>query len=192
MIASADVAYVVIEALARAKGPMTVKELLEEAPFPRASVAGVLAVLTAIGAAEKGADRADYTLKRQLSAYQITKLAELGVDLGTLGRLLSISDKQKQAAMSLATQGEKLKELDDQLRAKRQAERAKPADALPRDTIVETLERLAMASQASLEECQKSGAGEEVVLALQEARDQALKALGEYQEELGKSAHVGF
>lgn len=197
MIASADVAYVVLESLARAKGPMTLKDLLDEIPFPRASVAGVLAVLTAIGATEKsargeGAEAVDYTLMRQLSSYQIIKVAELGVDLGTLGRLLSISEKQKQAALALATQGEKLKELDDQLRAKRNAERAKPAEALPRDTIVDTLERLAMASQMSLEDCQKDGSGAEVAKALQEVHEQALKALKEYQEELGKSAHVGF
>lgn len=199
MIGSGEVAHVVIESLASAKGPMRLKDLLDEVPFPKASIAGVLAVLVAIGLVEKnakgeGAEAADYTLGQRISAYQIIKVVELGVDLGTLSKLLSITDKQKQAAMSLATQAEKLKELDDQLRAKRSAERAKPAEALPRDTIVDTLERLALASEMSMEDYRKAGAGsDEIIKALQEAKEQALKALGEYQEELSKGgARSGF
>lgn len=195
-----DVTYLVIESLSFSKKGSTLKEILNDVPFSKASIAGSLAILNAIGFVDKKnsangvPEQTHYTLITPITPYQIIKVIELGVDLRDLARLLSIPEKQKQAALNLATQADKLKELDDELKAKRMAERAKPVEALPRNMVVETLEQIALATQQSMEQCKKQhGKNSEEFKALQEAYDQALKAQKEYQLELAKAgSHSGF
>lgn len=195
-----DVAYVVVEFLAKKKNGASLADVLVEAPFERRKVGGVLFALTSCGFLDKAAGaqgRPDiYSVTGSVTAYHIIKLGEMGVDMSALSSMMKLSEKQKQAAMSLAMQTEKLAEMEGEARAKRAEALAKaaPAVALPRDAVVETLERLALASDLSIKELGAQGLSPEVMSALVDAKSQAEKALATYQEQLGKGGaeHLGF
>lgn len=193
-----DLAHVLIETLARHKKAISYSDVMEEAPFDRREVASAFNTLVMIGIIEKHANEAEddgfsYNLNKQLTPYQITKAVELGIDVKALGPALGISERQRQAALALSAQARKLKELDEQQRAKRMADRNKTAEALPRDMIVETLERLASASEISLiDYAKEAGDGDAILKALQDARTQALKALSDYQAELARGRGASF
>jgi hypothetical protein len=203
-----DVVYVVVEFLANAKRMVPQYEILEEIPFERRSVTGVLFALFACGflvrealfevPGGKSSSDADYVFGvcKNITAYQIIKLGELGIDMNSLSALVKISEKQKQAAMSLAMQTEKLAELDAQARVKRADSVSKHSvePPLPRDAVVDTLERLAMASELSIKEMKAVRGNGDVLKALMDAKEQALKALTEYQNQLRKGGpeHLGF
>lgn len=196
-----DVAYVVVEFLAQAKCGARLADVLVEAPFEKRKVAGVLFALASCGFLEKkagahGDQDASYSVTSSVTAYHIIKLGEMGVDMSALSSMVKLSEKQKQAAMSLAMQTEKLAEMEDEARAKRAEALAKsaPAVALPRDAVVETLERLAMASDLSIKEMAGGSLAPEVMSALLDAKLQAEKALAKYQEQLSKAGpeHLGF
>lgn len=190
MSINSDAAFVVLEYLSKAQKTVPSKELIEELPFERKEIMPVLTALQSIGLLEKTA--ADdggtaYSISKDISAYHITKAVELGVDIVDLSSLLTISEKQKKAALALSSESQKLKELDDSRKAEWSSDRGRPAELLPRDAIVDTLERLALASEISIEDfARKPGESEEILKALHEARGQALKALREYQTSLAK------
>lgn len=202
----ANTVYVVVEFLAKSKGLVNQQAVLDEIPFEPRSVTGVLLALYACGFVERKlplgisgvAKDADYLfgITKNISAYQIIKLGEMGIDMNSLGGLVKISDKQKQAAMALTTQSEKLMEMDGQARAKRAeaASKSSPKKPLPRDAIVDTLERLALASELSIKEVGGVKGNEDLLKALHDAKDQAMKALVKYQHQLqsGGADHAGF
>jgi hypothetical protein len=194
-----DVAYVVVEYLAKRSEPASQQEILREAPFEKRKVAGVLFAMSSFGflsKSQEGGQEAVFSLTKSITAYHIIKLGEMGLDLTSLAGLVKISDRQRQAAMALAMQTEKLAELDEAARAKRAEVSAKsnPVAALPRDSIVDTLERLALASDMSIKEMRGAKKGDEVVRALMDAKEQAVRALAKYQEQLSKAGpeHLGF
>lgn len=197
-----DIVYVVVECLSNATEPLSQEAILEEVPFDRRHVTGALHGLYACGFLERAAPAGKpatdyfYALAKVVTAYHIIKVGEMGLDLGSLSGLVKISDKQKQAALALASQAEKLAQLDDAARMRRIETAAKSAVSkpLPRDSVVDTLERLALASDMSIKEMKGAKGGEEVVRALQEARQEAIKALAAYQAQLqaGGANHVGF
>jgi hypothetical protein len=193
-----DVVYVVTELLAKAQAPVSLSELQVEVPFDRRKVAAALFALASCGfLIKEGAnDQATFCVAKTVTAYHIIKLGEMGVDMGALSSWIKISDRQRQAAMALAVQTEKLAELDEESRARRAEASAKLAGPvkLPRDSMVDMLERLALASDLSIQARQSQGPKDEVLTALQEAREQAMKALAKYQEQLGSAGaeHLGF
>lgn len=197
-----DVAYVVVEFLTKSRRPVTQAEVFDEVPFSRRYVTGVLVALTACGFVSRQQSKTSgkdddvfLEITKTVSAYQIIKLGEIGLSLSSLCDLVPISEKQKQAALSLAMQTEKLAEMDEDLRAKRASELAKSSQVpLPRDSIVDTLERLALASEMSIKEMRGQKVGPEVLKALADAKEQALKALVEYQTNMGKGGpeHSGY
>ena len=184
-----DVAYLAIEILGKSKARLSLSEMLDEIPFERRDLVAALTVLHGIGLIERtsseSGDGFQYQLSKEASAYQITKAVELGVDVGVLSRWMKVSDKQKQAALALSMQAQKLKEMDETLKAERgKARKADPA-AGPRDMVVDTLERLLQASEISIEDYSKtSKEGDEILKALQDARAEALKALDGYRKTL--------
>ena len=185
-----DAAYVVLETIAQG-GAMTLKDVLDEVPFGRSEVMSVLTTLSSIGILNKdesGSGRgAEYSINSELSAYHITKAVEIGIDLADLATILPISEVQKQAALDLSAQASILRELDESARAQKKVEKPKSTANLPRDMIVETLERLALASEISIEDYARSNKeSDEILFALKKAREQALKALKDYQSNLGK------
>lgn len=202
-----DVVYVVVEYLAKAKGMVSQHAILEEVPFARRSVTGVLFALFACGflvreavgepCGGKSSDL-DYAfgICKNITAYHLIKLGELGLDMNSLSALVRVSDKQRQAAMSLSMQAEKLAELDEQARLRRADSVSKNSTEppLPRDAVVDTLERLAMASEMSIKEMAAVRGNGDVLRALMDAKEQALKALTEYQLRLknGGPDHLGF
>lgn len=201
----ADIVYVVVEAIAKAKKSVTQTDLLDEVPFDSRKVTGVLFALFACGFLTRDeqkkvtpAAETDYAycITKNISAYQIIKLGEIGLDMNSLSELVKISDKQKQAAMALTMQTDKLMEMDAQARATRAeaASKSSPPKELPRDSIVDTLERLALASELSINEMKGAKGSEELVKALMEAKEQAMKALHQYQKQLqaGGADNVGF
>lgn len=203
----ADVVFVVVECLAKAKRPVTQAEIIDEVPFDRRSVAGIVFALFSCGFLHRelsgnstvgSAGEQDYMLSitKNVTAYHIIKLGELGLDMASLLSLVKVSEKQKQAAMALAMQTEKLAELDGKARAKRAESMAKQTNSTPplRDAIVDTLERLAQASEMSINEVKGVRGSEDILRALVDAKEQAMKALVKYQDQLGKSGpdHIGF
>ena len=186
-----DVAFVVLETIIKCKS-LSVKEILEDVPFDRMEVVSVLTTLAAIGVLVKEdvnsvSKQARYFINKDLTAYHITKAVELGVDIGDLTSLLPISDKQKKAALALSAEALKLKEMDETIRQQKKSEKPKTTSNLPRDMIVETLERLTLASEISIEDYSRNnGEADEILKALQNAREQALKALKEYQSNMGR------
>ena len=202
-----DVVYVVVEHLAKAKRMVSQREILEDIPFSRRSVTGVLFALFACGFlvreavgepfGGKASDQ-DYAfgICKSITAYQLIKLGELGLDMNSLSGLVKVSEKQKQAAMSLSMQAEKLAEMDEEARLRRadSVSRNSIASPLPRDAVVDTLERLAMASEMSIKEMKAVRGNSDVLRALMDAKEQALKALTVYQLHLknGGPDHLGF
>lgn len=197
-----DVAYVLVEFLSKSKSPVSQMEILDDVPFDKRSVTGLVFSMCSTGfvvkegSASAGEHEVRYSINKAITAYQIIKLGELGLDMNSLSSLVKISDRQKQAAMALAMQTEKLAEMDGELRAQRAEAIAKTTSAspLPRDAIVDTLERLALASEMSIKEMKGVKASDEVLKALVDAKEQALKALLQYQSQLGQSGaeHLGF
>ena len=193
-----DVVYVVAEHLAKAKRPVAQRDLHAEIPFDRRKIGGALFALVSCGFVVKEGvnDQAMLSVVKNVTAYHIIKMGEMGVDMGTLSSWIDISARQREAAMALAMHTEKLAELDEQARIKRAEASAKLAGPvkLPRDGMVDMLERLAMASEMSIQAREGAQEGDEVLGALREAHEQALRALAKYQEQLGKSGaeHLGF
>ena len=202
MLIDPDVVYVVAECLAKAVGPLSQDEILTEVPFERRKVSGALHGLYACGFLEREAAPNEavqnylYVVAKEVTAYHIIKLGELGLDFVSLSGLVKVGDKQKQAALVLASQTEKLAQLDETARAKRiqAASKSVVQKALPRDSVVDTLERLALASELSIKEMRGKKGGEAVLHALESARHEAIKALAAYQAQLQSSGanHVGF
>lgn len=191
-----DIVYVVVEFLAKAKGFVSQPAVLDEVPFERRSVTGALYGLYACGFVERAPVKPGsspgvdgeylFCITKAITAYQIIKLGEMGIDMNSLSGLVKISDKQKQAAMALTMQTEKLQQLDEESRTRRAESAAKTTKAkpLPRDSIVDTLERLALASEMSIKEMGGAKGSEDVMRALVDAKEQALKALAQYQSQL--------
>ena len=194
-----DVAYVLVEFLAKCKSPVNQQDIFEEVPFDKKAVSGVMFSLLSSGFLEKLVDNTGdhkFSITHNITAYHIIKLGEVGLDMTTLSSIVRLSEKQKQAAMVLASQTEKLAEMDGEIRAKRADIVAKNSQTnpLPRDAIVDTLERLAIASELSIKELKETKANAEILKALIDAKEQAKKALLVYQAQLGTSGpeHLGF
>lgn len=201
-----DVIYLVVECLAKAKASLGQKEVLDEIPFEHRRVTGALYSLYACGFLERHLATANasvvtdgdylFAVTKGITAYQIVKVGELGLDMNALAGLVEISEKQKQAAMALTLQTEKLVQLDEEARTKRTESSARTAKIkpLPRDSVVDTLERLAKASELSINEINNAKGNEDVLRALVDAKEQALKALNQYQSQLqtGGADPLGF
>lgn len=193
-----DVVYVVADFLAKSKRPMSQAEVLDEIPFDRRSVSGVVFAMNSCGFLERSGSDDDYrfAIVKNVTAYHLIKMGEIGLDMMSLCQMVKVSDKQKQAAMALAMQTEKLAEMDEAARRKRVEEIAKNSASvpLPRDSIVDTLERLAVASELSIKEMKGLKGNEAVLQALLDAKEQAKLALKKYQSQLGQGGadHVGF
>lgn len=192
-----EIFYVLIDMLAKAKNGMRQDQLLEESPFDEKLASRALIALMNIGFVEKKDGGSEIcAITKEITAYQLIKLGEFGIDMATLSGMVKVSEKQKQAAMALASEAKKLEKIEQDLKTKRAAEMSRGIESpAPRDSIVETLERLALASESSIRGMKgKKNVGKEVLAALQDAKNQATKALKDYQDQLrqGGADHIGF
>lgn len=192
MALNEDVAYLAIELLGKSKKKLLLSEMLESIPFERRDVAAVLTILHGLGLVDRekfGTEGFAYSLAKEATAYQITKAVELGVDVQALSRWMQVSDKQRQAALALSIQSKKLKEMDEHLRLEKSKNRKQDDSALPRDMVVDTLERLLLASELSIDDyCKTSKDGDDILKALKEARDEAKKALSDYRKAISSGS----
>ncbi len=191
-----DVINILIETLAQKKS-LSLEDLRDEIPCEKYILINVLAVLVKFEILERRLVDSDafYTLKKELDPYQIVKAIEFGVSFDTLSKSLHLTEKQKKAAMTLSSNAQKIKQLDEQKRRQQQEEFLKK-EKKPRNMVVEALEQIARASEESIVSYKSEISKEDdpIVLALKEAKAQALKALENYQNELakGRGASVDF
>ncbi len=197
MALNEDVAYLAIELLGKSKRKLSLQEMLDSIPFERRELASVLTMLHGVGLVEreKGQESEGflYSLAQEATAYQITKAVEMGVDVSALSRWMRVSDKQKQAALALSMQSQKLRELDEQARERKSQGQKTDDSSLPRDMVVDTLERLLLASEISIEDYSKTRKdGDDILRALKTARDEAKKALQDYRKSLAAGGSGGY
>ena len=190
-----DVAFVLLELISKSEG-LSLKEILDNSPFEKKEILHVTSSLISIEILIKELNENNefiYYINKNITAYHITKAVEIGVDMSDISTLLPITDKQKKAALILSTQNEKLKKMDEDLKSKKSLKENKiNINNLPRDMIVETLERLTLASEISIEDFSHSHSDSvEILKALKEARDQALKSLKDYQKSLLNGSTTG-
>lgn len=107
---------IVIEVMINYKKPCNIEEVVEICGFEKIDVTRSLNMISELGLAYKVKDEltgeVTYQLIKELKGIHVAKAAQVGLDLGAFEFFFKIDKKEKQLALELATQAEKIKNLD--------------------------------------------------------------------------------
>jgi len=184
---SADSANAALEALAVAKKPMSTQEIAAAADLEDHEARASVGLLRNAGLLLREARGSGfiYSINRDLSPFDLIKAAEMGINLTAFGEKGGINAKKKQDALALSAQAGKIKEMDAQRQAEKEAARSKPAAAAPRDAVSNALADLISAADKSLVKLKgKSKAKIGIADALTRAKEQASGALEDHKRSL--------
>jgi len=184
---SADSANAALEALAAAKKPMNTQEIAAAADLEDHEARASVGLLRNAGLLLREARGAGfvYSINRDLSPFDLIKATEMGINLTAFGEKGGISAKKKQEAFALSTQSGKIKELNEQRQAEKEAARSKSEKAAPRDPVSHALADLISAADKSLGKLKgKSKAKVAIADALSRAKEQASGALEDHKRSL--------
>lgn len=107
---------IVIEVMIKNKKPCKVDEVVDICGFEKSDVNRSLNTICELGLAHKIKDEKTgeitFQLVKELKGIHVAKSAQIGLDLGAFEYFFKIDKKEKQLALELATQAEKIKNLD--------------------------------------------------------------------------------
>lgn len=110
----------IIQILIYAKKPLIFEEILANVAYSKGDVLTSLKNLNSIGLLRKNpiseSDKGGfvYELKQEITAIDITKCSNYGIDLFSFGDYFNINNKQKKIALDLSSQVEKVKKISDE------------------------------------------------------------------------------
>lgn len=107
---------IVIEVMINYQKPCHIEDVVEICGFEKMDVSRSLNMITELGLAHKVKDEKSgevtYHLIKELKGIHVAKAAQVGLDLGAFEFFFKINKKEKELALELATQAEKIKNLD--------------------------------------------------------------------------------
>lgn len=171
----------VIDILISNDMPMSVAEITEESELEQGSIINVINTLKIFEIIKKENDN-KFVLIKQLKAIQIARAAQIGIDLLSFN-YFNIDKKEKQLALELATQSDKIKNIEISSRKPLLKKRSyMPSKS---DNISDNLILLLEASNASLYDyLTKLAKKDEYLSLLMNLHEQAEKSLQNYMEYL--------
>lgn len=120
MVLNLELIQIVLQLTIERKSNIKIEDLLEVISEPKFEVIRCFSILTEINILKKnnvkdefnGKLIAEYYISDEINAIDLTRAAQLGIDLFSFEKDLKINPKEKQLSLELSTQVEKLKQLD--------------------------------------------------------------------------------
>ena len=107
---------IILQVLIEHRKPARVEEIMEASGCDKADVIKCLTLLCDLDLVQKEkaekAPQTIYTLIKELKGIHLAKAAQLGLDLSAFEGFFKVDKKEKQLALDLATQAEKIKNLE--------------------------------------------------------------------------------
>lgn len=111
-----DIVPLVLEVLIKAKKAFKVEDIIDASGCERAEVVKALSLLNDLNLVNKEKNEktnvVTYKLIKEIKAIHLAKAAQLGLDLNSFESFFKIDKKEKELALNLATQAEKIKQLE--------------------------------------------------------------------------------
>lgn len=177
---------IILEVLILNKKDMSVEEIIEICGFQKTEVIKSLNVIIDTGIIIKNKDEHNttYHIEKKLKGINVAKAAQLGIDIGAFEFFFEIDKKEKELALELATQAEKIKDLVVSKR-KPLLQKRNYLNSHKSDDIYENLmllfEASNMALYSYLEDCAKK---DEYLILLLNMHSQAENSLRDYTDYL--------
>jgi hypothetical protein len=179
---------ILFEVMIGYKNEIKIEKIIDICGYERGEVNRALNVICDIGLAFKIKDdktnQVTYKLVKNLKGIHVAKAAQIGVDLGAFEHFFVIEKKEKELALELALQAEKIKNLDVSKRKPLLQKRTYFINGRTDDTY-ENLMLLFEAANSSLYEYIENLAKKDVYLSLLiNMHQQAENSLRDYAENL--------
>lgn len=111
-----DIVPIVLEVLVKEKKAVKVEDIMETSGCEKTEVIKSLGLLNDLSLINKDKNEKTnvitYSLIKELKGIHLAKAAQLGLDLSAFESFFKIDKKEKQLALNLATQAEKIKHLE--------------------------------------------------------------------------------
>ena len=101
----------IIEVLAKAKNALTGEEVANKLDLTRPEALAVLVKLYELGLATRQMvnNTYSYLINKKISAVEIARAAQLGLNINLIDKYFNISSKEKKIALDISTKAEKIK-----------------------------------------------------------------------------------
>lgn len=106
----------IIQILIDAKKPLKLEDIISDVAYPKGEILTALKNLTTLDILRKNpiselSNVLVYSLKQEISAIDVTKCSNYGIDLYSYGNFFKINSKQKKIALDLSTQAEEVRKI---------------------------------------------------------------------------------
>lgn len=106
----------IIQILIDARQPLKLEEIISDVAYPKGEILTALKNLTNLDILRKNpvsesSNVLVYSLKQDISAIDVTKCSNYGIDLYSFGNYFKINNKQKKMALDLSAQAEEVRKI---------------------------------------------------------------------------------
>lgn len=122
MFDTEDLNSILIQVLVDAKKPMKLSDITDDIAYSKGDILTALKTLSNLHIlkeqpmSEAQKDVTVYSLKSEITAIEVTKCSNYGIDLYSFGSFFKINSKQKKIALELASEVDKVRDISSQHR----------------------------------------------------------------------------
>jgi predicted transcriptional regulator len=182
-----EVITTIVDILISKNKALTPKDIMEESGFESAFVIRALTMLKDLELVVKAVNKSNdtvYSMVKEIKGIHLAKAAQIGVNLASFEGYFVIDPNEKKIAIEMATQAEKIKNLDVSKRKPLMQKRSY-LNVKKTDDVTENLMLLLEASSATLHEyLEKKSKKDSYLSILLNMHDQAEKSLQEYTQNM--------